>query len=129
MSNINKMLESTSANQDLLVDLKKEDAQTISGGRYENGGDIYKVFQIRNNSQGTNPYAVDGVRTQLSLDQQTSFWVTDSQGIIEFDSDYGQEGVQLKKYTLLNGRKYEFQRNINTAYALDIDLYDVGALT
>ncbi|MDJ0621167.1 MAG: hypothetical protein QNJ63_31270 [Calothrix sp. MO_192.B10] len=128
MSNLDTMLKNTSANQDLFVDLNEKSAETISGGRYENGGGRYKVFKIRNNSQGTNPYAVDGVRTQFPYNLQTSFWVTDKRGIIEFDYDYGRPGVQLKRYTLLNGRKYEFRRNTRTAYRHDIDLYDVGRL-
>jgi hypothetical protein len=129
MSNIDAILKSISDNQDLLIELNEENAETISGGRYENGGGKYKIFQIRNNSQGTNPYTVDGVRTKFPYDKENSFWVTDDKGIIAFDYDYGQSGVQLRRYTLQNGRKYEFRRNTNTAYTLDIDLYDIGPLT
>ena len=127
MSNIETKLESISTQEDLFENLNNKSAETISGGRYENGGGKYEVFSIYNQSYGTNPYVVDGRRTRFP--SGNSFWVTDKGGIISFDSDYGKKGVQLKRYNLRNGRKYAFRRNTRTSNPYDIDLYDIGSLT
>lgn len=129
MSNFDTKPEITSVNQDLFVDLNEKSAETISGGRFENGGGKYEVFKIYNQTGAgsSNPYTIDGVRTKYP--KSNSFWVTDRGGTIKFDYDYGRKGVQLKTYNLSNGRKYAFRYNTSTAYPYDIDLYDIGPWT
>lgn len=129
MSNLDTNQTITSTNQDLFVDLNENSAETISGGRFENGGGKYEVFKVYNQTGGRVriPYTVDGKRTKYP--NSNSFWVTDRGGTIKFDYDFGRGGVQLKQYNLRNGRKYAFRLNTRTAYKNDIELYDIGAWT
>ena len=52
MSNIDKMTEITSENQDLFIEFNDQSAETISGG--------YEVFTIRNQTKYNVGYSVDG---------------------------------------------------------------------
>ncbi len=115
MSNINKMLESTSANQDLLVDLNETDSETLSGGS--------ERFTVRNETTVRIPYTVDGTKTTRPYGD--SVWTTGRGGIIDFDTDFGREGVQSRKYNLADGRTYAFRYDTRTSYDKDIDLYDI----
>jgi len=96
MLNIDTMLERTSANQDLFVDLNENDAETVSGGS--------EVFTVRNETGGRIPYAVDG--TQTTRPYGDSVWTTGRGGIIDFDYDFGLSGVQSRKYNLADGHTY-----------------------
>ncbi|KST62040.1 hypothetical protein [Mastigocoleus testarum] len=128
MSNLKTNTEITSINQELFADLNEKSAETISGGRFENGGGKYEVFKVYNQTGRYKiPYTVDGKRTKYP--STNSFWVTDRGGLIKFDYDAGKPGVQLKQYNLQNGRKYAFRLNTRTAYKYDIELYDIGAWT
>ncbi|MDZ8077958.1 MAG: hypothetical protein RMY36_021180 [Nostoc sp. SerVER01] len=115
MSNIDKMLESTSANQDLFVDLNEKDAETVSGG--------LETFTVRNQTNLRIPYTVDGEQTNRPYGD--SVWTTGKGGEIDFDYDFGVPGVQSRKYNLNNGRTYAFRYDTRTDYGQDIDLYDV----
>ncbi|MEH2361657.1 hypothetical protein [Nostoc sp.] len=115
MSNIDKMLESTSTNQYLFVDLNEKDAETVSGGL---------AFTIRNETDNRIPYAVDGTQTNRPYGGSVSNWTT-GEGKIDFDYDFGLEGVQSRKYSLADGHTYAFRYDNNTGYDKDIDLYDI----
>ncbi|PHM06621.1 hypothetical protein [Nostoc sp. 'Peltigera malacea cyanobiont' DB3992] len=115
MLNIDKMLETTSANQDLFVDLNEKDAETVSGG--------LEVFTVRNETGGRIPYTVDGTLTNRPYGD--SVWTTGRGGIIDFDTDFGLSGVQSRKYNLADGRTYAFRYDTTTSYTEDIDLYDI----
>ncbi|MEH2146352.1 hypothetical protein [Nostoc sp.] len=115
MSNIHKMLESTSANQDLLIDLNEKDAEIVSGGS--------ERFTIRNETTVRIPYAVDGKQTTRPYGD--SVWTTGRGGTIDFDYDYGLSGVQSRKYNLADGRTYAFRYDTRTSYSQDIDLFDI----
>ncbi|MDZ8088933.1 MAG: hypothetical protein RMY16_25800 [Nostoc sp. DedQUE12b] len=115
MSNINTMLESTSANQHLFVDLNENDAETLSGG--------LETFTIYNETGLRIPYTVDGTLTVRPYGD--SEWTTGQGGIIKFDYDFGLEGVQLRTYNLADGGKYAFRYDARTSYAQDIELYTI----
>jgi hypothetical protein len=119
MSNIDKMLESISANQDLFVDLNEKDAETVSGGAIER-------FTISNQTNVRIPYTVDGTQTTRPYGGSVSNWTTGKGGEIRFDYDFGLPGVQLRKYNLVDGRKYAFRYDTRTLYGKDIDLYRIG---
>lgn len=114
MLNIDTMLERTSANQDLFVDLNENDAETVSGG---------EQFTIYNQTNVRIPYSIDG--TQTTRPYGDSVWTTGRGGIIAFDYDFGLSGVQLRKYNLADGRKYAFRYDTRTAYDQDIELFDI----
>jgi hypothetical protein len=116
MSNIDKMLESTSANQDLFVDLNEKDAETVSGGAVER-------FTISNQTDARIPYAVDGRRTSNPNPGSVSVWTTGQGGIIDFDYDVLRSGVQLRRYDLSNNRQYAFRPDTRTPYGGDIELF------
>jgi hypothetical protein len=115
MSNINTMLESTSANQHLFVDLNEDDAETLSGG--------LERFTIYNETGLRIPYTVDGTLTGRPYGD--SVWTTGRGGIVDFDYDFGLAGVQSRKYNLADGRKYAFRYDTRTSYTQDIELYDI----
>jgi hypothetical protein len=115
MSNINTMLESTSAKQHLFVDLNENDAEIVSGGS--------ERFTIYNETNARIPYTVDGKRT--SRPYGNSVWTTGKGGIIKFDYDFGLAGVQLRTYNLADGGKYAFRYDSRTSYAQDIELYSI----
>ncbi|MBE8968523.1 hypothetical protein IQ277_20535 [Nostocales cyanobacterium LEGE 12452] len=115
MSNINKMLESTSTNQHLFVDLNEKDGETLSGGS--------ERFTIYNETNARIPYTVDGKLTGRPYGD--SVWTTGRGGTIKFDYDFGLAGVQLRTYNLADGRKYAFRYDTRTSYTQDIELFDI----
>ncbi|MEH2463018.1 hypothetical protein [Nostoc sp.] len=117
MSNIHKMLESTFANQDLLVDLNEKDAEIVSGG--------LERFTIRNETDVRIPYAVDGKQTSYPYGGSVSTWTTGKGGTVDFDYDFGLPGVQSRKYNLADGRTYAFRYDTRTSYSQDIELFDI----
>lgn len=117
MSNIDTMPEITATNQDLFVDLNEKDAEVVSGGGKER-------FTIYNQTNVRIPYTVDGKRTGRPYGN--SVWTAYKGGIIEFDYDFGRQGVQSRKYNLANGGKYAFRYNRRTGYSKDIELYRIG---
>lgn len=123
MSNIDTMIEMNSTNQDLFVELNEKDAETISGGII-NCFDFSERFTIYNQTNVRIPYTIDGTRT--SRPDGDSVWTTDGGGIIAFDLDFGQSGVQLQRYNLSNGSKYAFRYNTDTSNPNDIELYRIG---
>ena len=118
MSDINNLLQITSAHQDLFIDLNDEKAETISGG--------YEVFTIKNNTRYNVGYNVDG-RSWIHKPGEVWIWTSFRGGIIKFDQD-GRSGVEsYKKYNLANGGIYQFQDNRSTGgNPFDIELYDIG---
>jgi hypothetical protein len=115
MLTIDKMLESTSVNQDLFVDLNETDAEIVSGG--------VERFTISNRTNARIPYAVDGLRTPNSNPGAVVRWTTGRGGIVEFDFDVRRPGVQLRRYNLSNNRQYAFRPDTRTPYTGDINLY------
>ncbi|AFY89185.1 hypothetical protein [Chroococcidiopsis thermalis] len=116
MLTIDKMLGSTSANQDLFVDFNEKDAETVSGGAVER-------FTVFNRTNARIPYAVDGLRTPNQNPNSEVRWTTTRGGIIEFDFDVRRPGVQLRRYNLSNNRQYTFRPDTRTPYTGDINLY------
>ena len=115
MSNIDKMLEITSANQDLFVDLNDKSAETISGGAKE-------VFTIKNGVNQSIQYNSDGTWF-YQKPGTTQKWTAYSGGTITFDKDV-RSGFQSQKYNLANGDFYTFRPNKTTTWnPYDIDLY------
>ena len=126
MSNINKMLEMTSINQELFVDLNQQDAETVSGGILGIPNPFSKEkFTIYNQTNLRIPYKVDGKETSYPYGGSQVTWTTNKGGKISFDYDVGKSGVQLRKFNLENGRKYAFRYDTRTSYAHDIELYDI----
>ncbi|MDM9384118.1 hypothetical protein QUB80_25925 [Chlorogloeopsis sp. ULAP01] len=117
MSNIDKMLESTSANQDLFVDLNKKDAEALSGGALER-------FTISNRTNARIPYSVDGSRLRYLNPGSVASWATTRGGIVAFDYDV-RPGVQLRRRNLSNGR-YTFLPDTRTSYRGDIDIFRIA---
>lgn len=118
MSNIDELLESISANQDLFVDLNEKDAETVSGG--------LETFTIRNETNARIPYALDGTLTNRPYGGSVSVWTTGKGGTIDFDYDLGLAGVQSRKYNLSDKGTYAFRYDTNTPYNQDIDLYTIA---
>ena len=119
MSNIDKMLEITSANQDLFVDLNEKSAETISGGA--------EVFTIKNETKYRIPYSIDGKQTQNADPGQSSVWTAHSGGIIKFDRDSRSGVTDMKSYNLADGKVYAFRDNNKTSgNPYDIELYSIG---
>ena len=116
MSNINKMLEITSANQDLFIELDEKKAETISGGKQE-------VFTILNETKYNVAYRVDG-KKKIHKPGQIWIWTAWLGGRIKFDRD-GRKGVRAyKRYNLSDGRVYVFKDDKSTpGNPWDIDLY------
>jgi hypothetical protein len=110
-------MSNISANQDLFVDLKEKEAQTISGG--------LEVFTIQNATNYSLDYTVDST---LFTHYPGEVWVYDaySGGIIEFDEDTRWNVKNFKKYDLANGAIYEFQNNPTPGNPYDIDLYSIA---
>jgi hypothetical protein len=121
MSNIDNMLESTSANQDLFVDLNEKDAETVSGGTLF----VVEQFTIRNETDVLIPYAVDGTRTSYPDPGSVSDWTAYDGGIVAFDYDFGLPGVQLREYDLAHGDTYAFRYDTRTDYPNDIELFNI----
>ncbi|WP_414565040.1 MULTISPECIES: hypothetical protein [unclassified Anabaena] len=111
--------ESTSANQDLFVDLNEKEAETVSGGALER-------FTIINRTNARIPYTVDGKRTLNANPNSVVRWTTGRGGIVAFDYDVRRPGVQLRRYNLSNNRRYEFRPDSRTSYRGDINLYRVA---
>ncbi len=124
MSNIDKMLEITSANQDLFVDLNDKSAETISGGA--------EVFTIKNETDYEITYSLDGKswnHIPNANDGRGWAWTTSNggKGIIEFDQDVRPEFTANKSYDLANGGVYAFRENKTTeGHPWDIELYKIG---
>lgn len=119
MLNNDKMLESTSANQELFVDLNEKDAETVSGGALER-------FTIANRTNARIPYAVDGRRTRYPNPGSVSIWITNRGGIVTFDRDVRRPGVQLRRRNLSNGARYAFRPDTRTSYRGDIDIFRIA---
>ena len=118
MLTTDKILEST-ATTDLFTELNDEKAETISGGA--------EVFRIRNRTNATVRYTIDGTRASLraSLPGGSALWRAFSGGIVSFDKDIRSNVNQNQKYNLANGQVYQFQYNKQTRNPYDIDLYRV----
>lgn len=115
-----KMLEITSANQDVFMDLNDEDAQTISGGATE-------VFTVRNRTSNANiNYFLDGKASGNQGVGSGLVWTAYSGGIIHFDADTRGDVYVSKKYDLSNGRIYEFRDDPTPGNPYDIELYTVA---
>ena len=115
MSKINKRLENTFTNRDL-IELNDENAETISGG--------YELFTIKNQTNYNVGYSVDGKIWQHKPNYIWR-WSTSEEGIINFDTD-GRLGVKsYKKYNLAGGKTYAFRDNTSTFDPYDIELYDI----
>lgn len=115
-----QMLEILAANQDQLMDLNDEDAQTISGGATE-------VFTVRNRtSNAIIDYFVDGKASGKQGTGTGLIWTAYSGGIIHFDADLRSDVYVSKKYDLSNGRIYEFQDDPTPGNPYDIELYTVA---
>jgi hypothetical protein len=110
------MLESTSANQDLFVELNEKDAETFSGGALER-------FTVSNRTNARIPYTVDGRITPNPNPGSVIAWTTNQGGIIDFDYDVLRSGVQLRRYDLSNNRQYAFRPDTRTPYGGDIELF------
>ena len=118
MSNIDKMLEITSANQDLFVDLNDKSAETISGGN--------EVFTIKNKTNYNVGYEVDG-KSWTHEPGKVWIWTANKGGNIKFDQDSRSGVTSYKTYNLADGGIYEFQNNERTkGNPYDIDLYSVA---
>jgi hypothetical protein len=112
------MLEITSANQHLLVDLNEEDAETISGG--------YEVFTVKNKTNYNVGYSVDN-KSWTHKPNESWIWTAHSGGTIKFDVDGRADVTHYKSYNLANGGIYEFQDNKSTSgNPYDIELYSVA---
>lgn len=109
MSYIAKILKTTATNQDLFMDLSKEDAESISGG-------VQEVFEVKNLTQKNIYYTVDGEREYDPSPNTSWTWTAYKGGIIKFNV-----GSKLKSYNLNDGRVYAFKTSRD-----GIDLYDVG---
>ncbi len=125
MSNIDKMLEMTSTNQDLFVDLNEKDAETVSGGLWWPFPKKEK-FTIYNQTKVRIPYSVDGKQTSYPYPGVKVTWTTYGGGNIAFDYDFGRPGVQKRKYNLSNGSTYAFRYDTRTPYKYDIELYKIS---
>ncbi|MEH1945667.1 MAG: hypothetical protein V7K77_01530 [Nostoc sp.] len=102
----------------LIEELDEQATETISGG--------YGVFEIKNKTVYSVPYAIDGTTIGDPAPSSDRIWTTYSGDrlTIEFDADVRTDYIKLKKYTLTDG-VYEFQNNLNTDNPYDIDLYSV----
>lgn len=119
MANMSKMLKINCGNQDPFIELNDENAETISGGRFER-------FIISNQTNIRIPYTVDRRRTPFPNPRQRVLWTTNRGGIVNFDFDFRRPGVQSQKFNLANGRRYAFRLNKRTRNPFDINLYNVG---
>ena len=120
MADMSKTLKVSSGNQDLFTKLNDENAETISGGRFER-------FIISNQTKNIRiPYTVDGKRTPNPNPGRRVLWTTNRGGIVNFDFDFRRPGVQSRKFNLANGRRYAFRLNKRTRNPFDINLYKVG---
>lgn len=120
MSKIDRMttaadlLEITSANQDLFVDLNQKDAEIISGG--------CKLVEITNKTKYDITHVLDG--KQYLMKPGEKWYFAAPNGYISFDTDGRDNYKQDKSYTLNNEGKYKFEDNNYTPeISYDLDLY------
>ncbi|MEM9510887.1 MAG: hypothetical protein AAFW67_06935 [Cyanobacteria bacterium J06638_38] len=117
--------------QNLFEDLNQKDAETISGGIL--GSILGKIpnplgketFTVSNETNDRIPYTVDWKQTTHPYPGSSRKWSTRLGGYIRFDYDTGRDGVQKRTYNLKDGHKYAFRYDTRTAYAHDIELYDI----
>lgn len=99
MNSTSQLLEIASANQDLFIGLNQEDGEIISGG------DI----GIKNDTNDTVKYTVDGQQTMFGGPGQSSIWSNAGGKRITFDADARNDYVNNRTYTLTDGQNYAFK--------------------
>ena len=113
MSNIDKMLEITSANQDLFVDLNEKDSETISGGA---------TVTIANRTPSLVVFEMGKRKYEIYPGKEGKYLTPGGFGSIKFDEDLRSAVTSNRFKILRDGGSYEFRPKEETINPHDIKL-------